>query len=301
MAAMSISEGATPNVFHATLGAIWTATIKDRTPSWKGYLEERTTDKRWFDDVEYVDPGLWDETDEGNEIDLDEYSEGYVTRYRPIKFAKRLVIPEEIKEDAVYEEAYAATEMLGRTCVQTQDYYAVGIIDDAATAGAVGGDGVCLANASHPIKGGSTISNILSPALTPSNTAIQTMLIAAEKMKGGNGYIAGMKIKGYAGPSNWKFRMKEVLKSEMRDDTANHTINALKGEGGDSYSSIPQMSSTTNWFAKTDAPRGACFVWRRRPRFKTATEIRNESETHTGSARWLVNWTNWRTFFFSLS
>lgn len=297
----SVYEGAVPNVFQATLGAIWTSVLKDNTPYWKGFLEEGNTEKRWFDDVEMVDPGLWSETDEGAEIDLDEYGEGYVTRYRPIKFAKRLIIPEEIMEDAVYEEAYAAVEMMGRTFVQTQDYYAVGIIDDAANTNVTGGDGVTLANSAHPIKGGSTVSNILSPALTPSNTALQLVLVAAKKMAGSNGYIAGVKIKGWNGPTNLMFRFAEILKSEKRDDTNNNAINSLKSKTTDQYDDIPHMASTTNWLARTDAPRGARFIWRKKPSFKKSQEIKNDSTVHVGRARFLVSYSNWRTFFFSLA
>jgi hypothetical protein len=275
--------------------------LKNKEPSWKGYLEERSTDKRWYDDVEMVDPGLWSEAEEGGEIDLDEFSQGYVTRYRPIKFAKRLVIPNEIREDAAYEEAYDHTAMMARTFVQTQNYYAVGIIDDAADTNIVGGDGVTLANSAHPIKGGATISNILNPALTPSNTSVQLVLVASEKMNGSNGYRVGQEVKGYFGPTNLKFRFKEILKSEKRDDTSNNAINALRGEGGDSYKSVPEMASTTNWFAKTDAPRGAAFVWRRRARFQTAAEIKVDSEVHVGTARFLVSYSNWRWMFASLA
>lgn len=299
--AQSVSEGGLTNLFSATLGAIWTSVLKDTEPSWKGYLDEKSTEKRYYDEVEFVDPELWSETEEGAEIDIGEFSEGIVTRYRPVKFAKRLVIPEEIEEDCVHEEAYAAVRMLTRTCIQTQDYYAVGILDDAANTGVVGGDGVCLGSASHVIKGGSTVSNILSPALTPSNTAIQLMLIACEKMKGGNGYIAGMKVKKFFGPTDWKFRFTEVLKSELRDDTANNATNALKGSAPMEYASVPQMASTTNWAAKTNVDSGACFVWRRRPRFKKEGAIHVEATTHVGSARWCVSWSNWRTYFMSFA
>ncbi|HYE97436.1 MAG TPA: hypothetical protein VEJ18_00940 [Planctomycetota bacterium] len=298
----SISEGQAPDVFHATLGAIFTSVISKNEPYWKGYLEEGSTDKRWYDDVEWVDPGLWTETDEGNDIDMDEYNQGYVVRWRPLKFAKRLVIPEEIIEDAAYEEAYQATEMLARTCVQTQDYYAVGIIDDAATTGVNGGDGVTLANSAHPIRGGSTVSNILSPALTPSNTALNLVVTSCVKMPGGNGYIAGQRVKKWIGPENLHARFLEILKSDKRDDTANNAINSLKPRGvASTYSPIPHMSSTTNWGAWTDAQRGARFVWRRKPRFKKESTIKNETETHTGSARFLVSWSNWRTYYFSLA
>jgi hypothetical protein len=297
----SVHGGNIPNMFHRTLGAVWSSELEKTEPKWKGYLEEKSTDKRWFDDVEMVDPGLWSETDEGNTIDLDDFSEGIVVRYRPIKFGKRLVIPEEIEEDAVYDEAYDATRMLVRTCVQTQDYYAVGILDDAANTNVVGGDGVTLANASHKIKGGSTVSNILSPALSPSNTAVQTMLIACEKMIGGNGYIVGITLKNLFGPSNQKFRFKEILKSEKRDDTANNAINALKGELSDTYFSVPHMASTTNWFGRTNVMRGAMFVWRRKPRFRNSPSQRDETKEYTGSARFIVSWTNWRTYMASLA
>lgn len=299
--AMSISEGGATHLFSATLGAIWTSVLENTEPSWKGYLDEKSTDKRYYDEVEWVDPELWSETEEGAEIDLGEFSEGIVTRYRPQKFAKKLVIPEEIEEDNSHEEAYNAVRMLTRTCIQTQDYYAVGILDDAANTNAIGGDGVSLANASHPIKGGGTLSNIISPAMTPSNTSVQMMLIAAEKMKGGNGYVAGMKLNKFFGPTDWKFRFTEVLKSELRDDTSNNATNALKGVAPMEYKSVPQMASTTNWFAKTNVDRGACFVWRRRPRFKKEGNITVEATTHVGSARWCVSWSNWRTYMASLA
>jgi hypothetical protein len=299
--AMSISEGGATNLFSATLGAIWTSVIENTTPAWKGYLDEKSTDKRYYDDVEFVDPELWSETEEGSEIDLGEYSEGIVTRYRPLKFAKKLVIPEEIEEDCAHEEAYNATRMLARTCIQTQDYYAVSIIDDAASSGVVGGDGVCLGSASHVIKGGGTVSNILSPALTPSNTALQLFFINTAKMKGGNGYIAGVKIKKFFGPEDWRFRFAEILKSELRDDTSNNATNALKGTGVMEYASIPHMASTTNYGAKTNVDRGASFVWRRKPRFKKDASITVEATTHVGSARWVVNWSNWRTYYFSFA
>lgn len=297
--AQSVSGAMVPHMFHSILGKIWSATLDSQEPSWKAYLDERTTTKRYFDDVEMVDPGLWTETDEGSEIDLDEYGEGYVVRYRPIKFAKRLVIPMEVYEDAAYDEPTEAVKMMGRTFVQTQNYYAVGIIDDWANTNITGGDGVTLLNTAHPIKGGATVSNTLNPALSPSNTSVQLVLVACEKMRGSNGYRGGLKVKNYFGPSDLKFRFKEILKSEKRDDTSNNAINALKGEGSDTYKSVPEMASTTQWAAKTDAPAGASFVWRAKATFKKAAEIKDDSEMHVGRARFLVSYSNWRTFFGS--
>lgn len=297
----SISEGQAPNMFHKTLGAIWSALQESNEPAWKDYLDERSTTKRFEDDVELVDPGLWTEHDDGNDIELDEYGEGIVVRYRPISFKKRLAVPIEIEDDAVYDEITAVMPMLQRTWVQTQNVYAVSIIDDCANSAVTGGDGVVLASASHPLAGGSTVSNILSPALLPCNRAIQLMIVAAEKMRGSNGHITGNKVVKACGPSNHKHRLKEVLKSEKRDDTANNAINALKGELSSDPASIPHMASSTNWFVKTNAPRGAAWVWRHKVSFKSTGEIKNDCKITVGRARATVNYSNFRTYIFSLS
>ncbi len=297
----SVMEGSVQDLFQKTLGTIWNASLKSKTPVWKDYLDEKSTDKRFYDDVEMVDPGLWTETDEGSDIELAEYAQGIVTRYRPIKFAQRLVIPEEIEEDAVYEEAYAATAMMGRTCVSTQDVYAVGLIDDAANTNVTWGDGVTLANSAHPIRGGSTISNILSPAVLPSNSAIQLILTAAAKMRGGNGYLAPVDVTKVCGPVNHYWRFKEILKSERKDDTANNAINALKGDLSSDPVKIPYMSSSTNWFAKTNAMGGMVWVWRRKPRYKNSGEIKSESTVYVGSFRATTGVSNWRGALWSLA
>lgn len=287
------------SVFHKILGAIWQDEGQKTEPVWKQYLQEKSTIKKYFDDVELVDPGLWSETDEGADIDLDDYSQGIITRYEPKKLAKRLIIPEELEEDSQYPEIYDATRMLRKTCEQTQDYDAVQVLNDGFT-GAVllAGDAVSYCNSAHVIRGGGTVSNILSPALSPSNTAVQAMLIVAEKMPGTNGFINGIRIKKLVGPTNQKWRFREILKSEMRDDTANHTINALKGDVSE-YVAVPYMSSTTNFFAVTDVERGGMFIWRRKPRFRQSNVETSEVKQFTGSARWTKGVSNWRYFIGS--
>ncbi len=287
------------SVFHKILGAVWMDQTAKTEPVWKQYLDEKSTVKKYFDDVELVDPGLWSETDEGADIDLDDYSQGIITRYEPKKLAKRLIIPEELEEDSQYPEIYDATRMLAKTCQLTQDYDAVSVLNDAF-AGAVktAGDSVAYCASTHVIRGGGTVSNILSPALSISNTAVQAMLIVAEKMPGTNGFISPIKIKKLVGPTNLKWRAREILKSEQKDDTANNAINALKGDVSE-YVSVPFMSSSTNFFAKTDVERGGMFIWRRKPRFRQSNVETSEVKQFTGSARWDKGVSNWRGFIGS--
>ena len=289
-------------VWFKILGAVWASSEAKNEPVWKGYLDEISTDKKYFDDVERVGPGLWAETDEGADRDLDDFGQGIITRYEAKKFSKRLIIPEELEEDSQYPEIYDATRMLQETCTLTQDYDAVGVLNDATTTanGRVGGDGQAMCSASHPIRGGSTVSNLLPTPLAPANTAMATMLVLIDKLANPSGFITGgYKAMKVVGPSNYRFRMKEIWKSEQKDDTTNNAINSLMGEGVGAYVPVPFMSSTTNWFMRTNVKRGAMFVFRRKPRLRQTSNNENETKIATGSARWTTGFSDWRTFVMS--
>lgn len=283
------------SIWHKILGAVWSDEMAKSTPMWGEYLEEKTTVKKYFDDVEMVDSGLWSETDEGNDLDLDDFGEGIKTRYEVKKFAKRLIIPEELEEDGQYPEAYDASRILARTGQLTQDYDAVGMLNNMFDTTVTWGDGQAWMSASHPIRGGGTVSNVLATPLSPSNTAVQAMIIIAEKMPGTNGFRHGLKLLKIVCPTNQRFRFAEILKSEKKDDTSNNAVNALAGELQAKPVAVPFMSSTTNWMGKTNAMRGALFVWKRKPRFRQTSEFSNETKIFTASARWVTGVSNFRS------
>jgi hypothetical protein len=289
-------------VWHKILGAVWNSSAADNQPTWKQYLDDESTEKKYFDDVERVGPDLWTETEEGADLDLGDFGQGVITRYEAKKFSKRLIIPEEMEEDSQYEEIYDATRMLQETCVLTQDYDAVGLLNDMFTTvnGRQGGDGLALCTTVHPIRGGGTVSNQLATALSPSNTAMATMLVQIDKLPNPSGFITGgYKAIKVVGPSNYRFRMKEIWKSDQKDDTTNNAINSLKGELTGGYVAVPFMSSQTNWSMRTNVKRGAMMVWRRRPRFRRESNYTNETKIATGSARWTTGFSDFRTFIGS--
>lgn len=303
---MSTAASTTSNnwsaVWHKILGAVWSSSEAKNEPVWKKYLDEETTDKKYFDDVERVGPALWSETEEGADLDLGEFGQGIITRYEAKKFSKRLIIPEELEDDSQYPEIYDGTRMLQETCVLTQDYDAVGVLNDmfSTTNGRVGGDAKALCDSAHPIRGGATVSNVLPTALSPSNTAMTVMLVMVDKLANPSGFITGgYKARRVVGPSNYRFRMKEIWKSDQKDDTANNAVNALKGEMTEDYAAVPFMASTTNWSMRTTVKRGAMFVFRKKPRFRTSSNFDNETKSCLGSARWTTGFSDWRTFIGS--
>lgn len=274
----------------------WTDELGKKEAVYKSYLSEVTTQKKYVEYGEVAGPQLWDQTAESQDLVLDDFGEGFKTRVEPVKFSKRLIIPEELEEDSRYNEMYDASRMLADTCKLTMDYDAVGILNDAFSGsnGHLGGDGSAYVSATHTIRGGSTVSNLIAP-VSPSNMAVSTMLIATDRLAGSNGLINGQyKLTKLVGPSAYRLRMKEILKSGQKDDTSNNAVNALKGELSSEYVPVPFMSSATNWFGKTDVKLGSIMLIRRRPRFRQEKSPTNETTAFMGSARWQCAVINWR-------
>lgn len=275
---------------------VWTDELGKGVPLYKSFLDEKTTKKKYVEYGEVAGPQLWSQTAESQDLVLDDFGEGIKTRVEPVKFSKRLIIPEEMEEFSQYSEMYDCSRWLADTCKLTMDYDATGILNDMFTGanGHVGGDALPYASASHPIRGGSLVSNLMAP-VSPSNMAVGTMLVTADRLAGSNGLINSQyKVTKLVGPSAYRFRMKEILKSGQKDDTANNAINAIKGELSSDYVAVPYMSSTSNWFGKTNVKLGSIMLFNRRPRFRQEPHFTNETKAFLGSAMWICTVINWR-------
>lgn len=276
----------------------WTDEIGKKEPACMSYLTEKTTKKKSVEYGETIGPQLWQPTKEAQDLVLDTFSTGIMTRVEPQKFSKRLIVSEEMIDFEEFSKIYDASRMLASTYKLTVGYDGVGILNDMFTGsnGHIGGDAVSYANSAHPIKGGGTVSNLMSP-VSPSNMAITTMLVTADRLPGSNGLINGgqYKVTKLVGPSAYRFRMKEILKSGQKDDTANNAINSLKGELSE-YVPEPLMVSTTNWFGKTDVDLGSIILFARKARFRSEPNFTNETKAWMGSAIWqcaVINWRDW--------
>lgn len=276
----------------------WTDEIGKKEPACMQYLTEKTTKKKSVEYGETVGPQLWQPTNEAQDLVLDTFSTGIMTRVEPQKFSKRLIVSEEMIDFEEFPKIYDASRMLASTYKLTIGYDGVGILNDMFTGanGHIGGDAVSYSNAAHPIKGGATVSNLMSP-VSPSNMAVTTMLVTADRLPGSNGLINGgqYKVTKIVGPSAYRFRFKEILKSAQKDDTANNSVNSLKGEVSD-YVPEPLLVSTTNWFGKTDVDLGSIILFARKARFRSEPNFTNETKAWMGSAIWqcaVINWRDW--------
>lgn len=298
-----MAQSARTDNFHEKfwIGAVeelWGFDQKQVSTIWQGYMEEKTVKKKMFDHIGVVPPGLWPEGDEGNDLPLDDFSQGYVTHYEHQKFAKRLIFTEEMEYFGQYEVLYDGTRMLSYTEKQTEDYYAVDFLNGAFATTFLGGDGKAHITTDHPLKGGGSWSNEAAVPLAPSNTALGAMLVQIQKTPAENGRLDGF-LKGtkIVAPAEQQFRWAEILKSAGKDDTANNAINAMKGKLSGDPVIVPHMTSALNWFVKTNGTNGLTWFWGRKPRLRKISHETNETTIFLGSALWTAGFSDPRDLF----
>lgn len=264
------------------------------------YMENDTMSDHYVDDLENGGPGLLTERDEGQALEVGTLNEGAVTRYISRKFGKILELTDELEDDGKYNSRYINfARRLKRAGWKTVDVDCANILNRAASSSYVGGDGLSLASASHTIPGGGTFSNTLATPMSPSRTALITVIQNCKLLPGHDGLTEGYEVMKVVSPVTQLGAWKGILGSEKVPESAANEINIVHGMGID-YIDVPFWSaSTTNWGVTTDAPEGLKLKWRRKFQSKTWVEDRTEVICHKVSGRWARGWSNPRAFYFS--
>ncbi len=300
MSAMSTS------LAYKTLKSTLDNIITDKTDNIEGslvctkYLQAESMEDNYVDDLENGGPGLATERTEGQALEVGTLYEGALTRYIARKFGLIMQITEELDEDGKYNDKYLdVARRLKRAVYKTLEIDSANILNRAANASYVGGDGVSLASASHTIPGGGTFSNTLGVALAPSRTAAISVIQNVMLLPGHDGVVEGYQVKAIVHPVAQWGAWKGILGTDRDPGTNNNEINVVHNMG---IKQIPVpfwSASTTNWGVLTDAPNGLKLKWRRKPKSRTWYDEATEIINHGISARWSRGWSDARGFYFS--
>ncbi len=263
-----------------------------------GYNISNSSDA-YEDDQEFAHTGLMPAKAQGAQVAVDSIQQGFPKRYLHITYALRFIVSEEAIKDCKYDEAIAMTKSLSRSAKLTQEYQGAGVFINAFSSGFVGGDGVALCSASHPLPKGGTASNTLATPMSLSETAVETIWAAMSKVPGSNGIVqAGYDLKRVIVPKELEPRANRILKSQLQNDTANNAINFMKGMGVE-IASNRYFTSTTNWFGKSDLDTGLRWFWREKPNYRQYNNEDNLTVTGCGYERFSNGWSDWRDVYGS--
>jgi len=195
---------------------------------------------------------------EGNAIAYQNAQEAWTARYNHETIALGFSLTEEAMEDNLYDTLSARyTKALARSMAYTKQVKAATVLNTAFT-GTVGGDGVVLCSASHPLVNGGVNSNIPTVATDLNETALENAVIQIAAWTDEQGLLIAAKPKKLVIPPSLQFVATRILETSLRVGTTDNDINALKNNGAipEGYTINHWMTDTNAWFLTTDVPNG---------------------------------------------
>ena len=219
---------------------------------------------------------------EGAGVVFDQAQETFTARYTHDTIALAFSITEEAIEDNLYDRLAARyTRALARSMSNTKQVKAAAVLNNAQVTTALGGDGVSLINALHPLATGSTFSNVLAVAADLNETSLEQSLIDIAGFVDERGLKVALNGQKMIIPKELQFTAERLMKSPQRVGTADNDINAMVNMGmiPEGYRVNNFLSDTDSFFILTDTPNG--FKHFVRSPIKTAME----GDFDTGNVR----------------
>jgi hypothetical protein len=270
-----------------------------RADEWKQVFDQSTgTPRSYHEEPVLYGFGAAPELPDGSPVTYQSggvlFIKRYVYRVYGLAFALTKVLVDDgdhIKIGQIY------ARHLAQSLIETKETLSANILNRAFNASYPGGDGVSLANASHPIVGG-TFSNLLTAAAL-SQTSLEQGLIAIRNAVDNNGKRIRLNpLKLIVAPAN-VFQAEVLLKSVLRAGTANNDINPVKSMGllSGGQANVSRLTSTTNWFIKTDAPEGLKLMMRTTLAKSMEGDFETDSMRYKSTERYDIGWTDPRSIW----
>jgi len=196
---------------------------------------------------------------EGSAISYDNAQEAWTARYNHETIALGFSLTEEAIEDNLYDSLSARyTKALARAMAYTKQVKAAAVLNNGFSSSYLGGDGVALFSASHPLITGGVNSNIPTTAADLNETSLEAAVIQISLWTDERGLLIAAKPKKLVVPSSLQFVATRLLETELRTGTADNDINAIKNNGSiaEGYCVNHFLTDTNAWFLTTDVPNG---------------------------------------------
>jgi|GEM_PF-868613 len=172
---------------------------------------------------------------EGEDTPTDNFVQGFNKTFKPVKYGLGIPASQELVEDDKVGIIGKRSVKLSDSIFQAREIQAASVINngfaltDSAGNSTALPDGKALFASDHPlVKSGGTQSNILSVAADLDVASLELALTDWELIKSHEGFLQMLPTPRVFTASQNRWNVAEILKSQMRSDTANNTANAFK-------------------------------------------------------------------------
>ena len=288
------------SVVEPILNEVFDGVYDQRADEWKQvFKEQKGIPRNYHEEPVLYGFGAAPELPDGMAVTYQSGGVLFLQRYLYKVYGLAFALTKVLVEDGDHiriGQTYA--KHLAQSLIETKETLAANILNRAFNGSYVGGDGVSLINANHPIVSG-VFSNQLTTAAALSQTSLEQLLIQIRNAVDNNGKRIRLTPKQIVtGPSN-VFQAEVLLKSVLRAGTADNDINPVKSMGllADGQANLSRITSTTSWFVQTDAPEGLKLLMRRPLEKSMEGDFETDSMRYKATERYILGWTDPRGIF----
>ena len=257
---------------------------------------ERTAELRFL--------GLAQLKTEGGQTAFDNGAgERYVYNQEHTEIGLGYAITRKAIDDNVYKTQFHPSNLgLVEAFQQTKEIYGASILNNAQTYNsAVGGDGVALCSASHPIDGGTVANTPTTQVDLNESTLLNAMIQIRTAFKDQAGLKVFARAKKLIVPPQLEPVAIRLTKTELRPGTADNDVNALLTTAGglsEGYMTNDFLTSQYAWFLLTNID-GLSYM--ERVKFETDMQVDfvTDNLLVKGYERYSFGYYSWRSIFGS--
>ncbi len=261
---MAISRSQLLKELLPGLNALFGLEYKRYGEEHKEIYEVETSERSFEEETKLSGFGSAPVKTEGAAIAYDTAQEAFTARYTHETIALGFAITEEAIEDNLYDSLSARyTKALARAMSYTKQVKAAATLNNAFTAGFVGGDGATLCagtstTTGHPLVSGAFNQNRPFTAVDLNETSLEAAVIQIAAWTDERGLLIAAKPRKLVIPPSLMFVAKRLLETELRVGTTDNDINALKSMGAipDGFVVNHFLTDVNAFFCLTDVPNG---------------------------------------------
>lgn len=302
MSAAVMTTGAVPKDLLPNINKFFGMEYAKYDTKYDKIFETHKSKRNFEEDVIIAGLALAQRKPEGSSIAYDTMKQGYTKRYTHETWGLGFTITREMMEDGQSDLiAKLRATQLANSMHHTKEISGANVLNNGFTAGAfAGGDGAALLSATHPTHSGNQ-SNILAVAADLSEASLEQAQINIFNTRDERNLRIKPTSQLLIIPRDLVFTAQRILKSELRVETADNDINAMKSLNMFPKGILmnPYLEDADAWFILTDIKDGLKYFTRREPVIEMENEFDNENAKYKATMRYSFGWSDWRQIYGS--
>ncbi|RJO72858.1 MAG: hypothetical protein C4523_02485 [Myxococcales bacterium] len=222
---------------------------------------------------------------QGNQIPFVDPMQGLQKEFVNVTYAIGSGVTREMYEDDQYNYINSIPSMIAESVRQTEETVATNVLNNGFST-ATAADGLSVFNASHVLVAGGTYRNQPSTAADLTQTSLEQAFIDISDYTDDQGLKINIMPKVLIVPTALQFVAEKILNTEYEVDTANNTVNPMKGRLP--LVVTPFLTDTDAWFIKTSSRNGMVFFNRRSADLERDNDFNTQNLLFAGTRRFSV-------------